>query len=200
MARRHFLLIGLVGLILARPVWAALDDGLAAYDSGDYLAAYRELLPLADAGDPVAQHALARMFFAGQGMPRDAAAAMVWERKAADLGEPAAQLDLATRYENGIDVPADSEEAARWYGMAAERGAAVAQYRLGLLYLDGAGVAQNLVTAHMWLNLAAARLPPGEVRNAVANARDAVGAKMSVTQVRQAQQRAREWKVKGSTP
>jgi TPR repeat protein len=197
---RYLLLIGLAALTLARPSWAALDDGLAAYDSGDYLAAYRELRPLADAGDPAAQHALARMFFAGQGMPRDAVAAMGWERKAADLGETAAQLDLATRYENGIDVPTDMEQAARWYGMAAEHGAPVAQYRLALLYLNGVGIAQDLVTAHMWLNLAAAKLPPGEVRNAVANARDAVGAKMSVTQIRQAQERARDWKPKGGIP
>src|SRR5712691_8091301 len=109
-ATRHILLIGLIGLAVARPSWASLDDGLAAYDGGDYLAAYRELRPLADAGDPAAQHVLARMLFAGQGMPQDAAAAMIWERKAADLGEPAAQLDLATRYENGIDVPADLDQ------------------------------------------------------------------------------------------
>jgi len=202
MAARRTFLIGLVGLILmlARPSAAALADGLAAYDSGDYLAAYRELRPLADAGDPAAQHALARMFFAGQGMPRDAAVAMGWERKAAAMGEAAAQLDLATRYENGIDVPVDLEQAAKWYELAAEHGAPVAQYRLALLYFNGVGVAQDFVTAHMWLNLAAAKLPPGEVRNAVANARDAVAAKMSVTQIRQAQGRARDWKPKGGKP
>jgi uncharacterized protein len=202
MTTQRIFLIGLVGLTLtlARPGWAALDDGLAAYDGGDYLDAYRDLRPLADAGDPTAQHALARMFFAGQGMPRDVTTALGWERKAADAGEAAAQLDLATRYENGIDVPADVEQAARWYGMAAEHGAPVAQYRLGLLYLNGVGVAQDLVTAHMWLNLAAAKLPPGEVRNAVANTRDAVGAKMSVTQIKQAQERARDWKPKARLP
>jgi TPR repeat protein len=116
------------------------------------------------------------------------------------MGEAAAQLDLATRYENGIDVPVDLEQAAKWYGMAAEHGAPVAQYRLALLYFNGVGVAQDLVTAHMWLNLAAAKLPPGEVRNAVANARDAVAAKMSVMQIRQAQERARDWKPKGWIP
>lgn len=199
-ATRHTMWVALVGLILAPPVSAALDDGLAAYDNGDYVAAYRELHPLAEAGDPTAQHGLARMFFAGQGVPRDVVAAMAWERKAADLGEPAAQLDLATRYENGIDVPADPEQAARWYGMAAEHGAPVAQYRLGLLYLNGIGVAQDLVTAHMWLNLAAAKLPPGEVRNAVANMRDAVGARMNVTQIKQAQARARDWRPTGRMP
>jgi len=199
-ATRHTLLIGMIGLTLAQPSWASLDDGLAAYDDGDYLAAYRELRPLADIGDPAAQHMLARMFFAGQGMPRDAVAALAWERKAADLGEAAAQLDLATRYENGIDMPADMEQAAKWYGLAAQHGAPVAQYRLGLLYLNGTGVAQDLVTAHMWLNLAAAKLPPGEARSAVANARDAVGAKLSAMQIKQAQEPARDWKLGDGMP
>jgi uncharacterized protein len=193
-------LVGVLALVVARPSWAALAEGLAAYDDGDYLAAYRELGPLAAAGDPTAQHALARMFFAGQGVPRDAGAAMSWERKAADSGEAAAQLDLATRYENGISVPLDPAEAAKWYRLAAEQSVPVAQYRLGLLYVTGIGVAQDLVTAHMWLNLAAAKLPPGEVRNAVASARDAVAAKMSVTQVKDAQTRARNWKPTGRSP
>lgn len=197
---RYILLIGLLGLALAPPGWAAWDDGLTAYDSGDYLAAYRELLPVAEAGDPSAQHVLARMFFAGQGVPRDTAAAMAWEGKAAELGEAAAQLDLATRYENGIDVPVDPVQAAKWYGLAAEQGAPVAQYRLGLLYLNGVGVAPDLVTAHMWLNLAAAKLPPGEVRNVVASTRDAVAAKMSAAQVEEAQVRARNWRPRGRLP
>jgi uncharacterized protein len=199
-ATRYILLIGLLGLTLARPCRAALDDGLAAYDNGDYLTAYRELQPLAEAGDPGAQHTLARMLFAGQGVPRDAVAAMSWERKAAELGSAEAQLGLAIRYENGIDLPMDPAQAAKWYGMAAEQGAPAAQYRLGLLYLNGVGVARDLVTAHMWLNLAAAKLPPGEVRNAVASARDAVAAKMSVAQVKEAQTRARYWKPKERLP
>jgi TPR repeat protein len=94
----------------------------------------------------------------------------------------------------------DPAQAAKWYGMAAEQGAPAAQYRLGLLYLNGVGVARDLVTAHMWLNLAAAKLPPGEVRNAVASARDAVAAKMSVAQVKEAQTRARYWKPKERLP
>src|SRR5882724_5585741 len=128
-ATRDLLLIGMIGLALARPGWASLDDGLAAYDDGDYLAAYRELRPLADIGDPAAQHMLARMFFAGQGMPRDAAAALARERKAADLGEAAAQLDLVFKQKTAYDMPADMEQAAKWYGLAAQHGAPVAQYR-----------------------------------------------------------------------
>ena len=55
-------------------------------------------------------------------------------------------------------------------------------------------MAQDLVVGHMWLNLAAAQLPAGEARNMVVQAREAVGNKLTVEQMRQAQTQAREWR------
>jgi TPR repeat protein len=195
-AVRRLLLAGLLGLTLTSPASADLAGGLAAYESGDYLAAYRELRTLAELGDPAAQHILARMYFSGQGVPRDAQQGLGWERKAAERGDAQAQLDLAMRYHYEIDVPKDIAEAAKWYRLAAEQNLAVAQYRLGLLILNELGEPRDLIEAHLWLNLAAAKLPPGEIRTSVVTTREALAAKMTTAQIKEAQKLARDWQPK----
>lgn len=72
----------------------------------------------------------------------------------------------------------------------AERGDADAQRNLGLAYYNGDGVPQNYAEAHKWINLAASQ----ESKNA--DARDAVAARMTPTQIAEAQRLAREWKPK----
>jgi uncharacterized protein len=192
-AARRVVLGGLIALGLAIPAFAGLDDGLAAYDRGDYATAYRELAPAAAGGSPLAQYNLARMYFTGEGVSRDSAEGLKWLGKAAMAGVGLAQYQLGARHEWGIDVAQDYGEAARWYRIAADRGVAVAQFRLGLLYMNGLGVTRDVVAAHLWLNLAASRLPPGEPRIAVAKLRDSVAANMTAGQVAQAQAAARNW-------
>ena len=43
---------------LATPAWADFDEGLAAYQRGDYAAAFREWKPLAEQGFANAQYNL----------------------------------------------------------------------------------------------------------------------------------------------
>jgi TPR repeat protein len=190
---RSLILGGLIAIFLPMRAFAGLDDGLAAYDRGDYATAYRELAPAAAGGAPLAQYNLARMYFTGEGVSRDTAEGLKWLIKAAVAGVGLAQYQLGARHEWGIDVPQDYGEAARWYRIAADRGVPVAQFRLGLLYMNGLGVIRDMVAAHQWLNLAASRLPPGEPRIAVAKLRDSLAANMTAGQVAQAQMAARNW-------
>jgi uncharacterized protein len=192
----RLMLAALLAFALIPPAAAELADALAAYDSGDYAAAYRELHALAALDDPAAEHALARMYFAGQGVVQDTKEGLRWEVRAATGGDAQAQFELGARYENGIGIAADPAKAVAWFRVAAEQGLPAAQYRLGLRLLAATDGEPDLVTAHMWLNLAAAKLPPGEVRNTVAHARDALTARMSVAQVRRAHGLAREWRAK----
>ncbi len=37
-------------VVLAAPAWAGWDEGVAAYDRGDYATAFREMKPLAEQG------------------------------------------------------------------------------------------------------------------------------------------------------
>jgi hypothetical protein len=60
----------------AGPVGAGWDEGIAAYERGDYETALRELYPLAEQGDAKAQNNLGDMYCYGHGVPQDYAEAV----------------------------------------------------------------------------------------------------------------------------
>ena len=62
------------------------EDGLAAYDRGDYATALKFWRPLAEQGDAEAQNNLGYMYNEGHGVPQDEAEALKWLRKAAEQG------------------------------------------------------------------------------------------------------------------
>ncbi len=70
--------IVLIGL--AAPAWAGFDEGVAAYNRGDYATALREWRPLAEQGDASAQLNLGSMYDAGVGVSQDYAEAVRWYR------------------------------------------------------------------------------------------------------------------------
>ncbi|MBH64573.1 MAG: hypothetical protein CL569_19435 [Alphaproteobacteria bacterium] len=82
------LLTALTALMLfATPVVAGdWEDGLAAYQAGDYQKAIRLWKPLAEQGGVDAQSYLGLMYDFGEGVPKDDAKAVHWYRKAAEQG------------------------------------------------------------------------------------------------------------------
>ena len=62
----------------------AFEDGIAAYDRGDYATALRLWQPLAEEGDPYAQNNLGFMYAEGDGVPLDHIKAARWYRLAAE--------------------------------------------------------------------------------------------------------------------
>ncbi len=105
-------------LLWAGPARAGYPEAIELIDRGEYEAAYRELLPLAEAGDANAQFHLAFMYDYGQGVARDPATAAEWYRKAAAQDLAVAQFTLADMYEAGKGVGQDLVEAYRWYDRA----------------------------------------------------------------------------------
>ncbi len=101
---------------------ADFATGLAAYDAGDYATARMEWLALAEAGDPVAQTALADLHANGAGVPQNFAIAAQWFRRAADQGHMVAQLNLGDYYARGRGVPHDLSAAWLWLSLAARQG------------------------------------------------------------------------------
>ncbi len=67
-------------VVLAAPAWAGWDEGVAAYDRGDYATAYREWKPLAEQGHSVAQYNLGSLYYHAE---QDYENATKWLRKAA---------------------------------------------------------------------------------------------------------------------
>mgnify|MGYP003379299219 CR=1 FL=1 len=185
-------------LALCLCAWAVLagpfEDGVTAYERGDYAAVLRLWRPLADQGNASAQYNLGVMYSRGDGVPQDYAEALKWYRKAADQGEASAQYNLGFMYHNGQGVPQDYVEAHKWYRKAADQGHASAQLNLGVMYDSGQGVPQDYVASHQWLNLSAARATDKETRDMAVSNRDIAAAKMTPAQVAEAQKLAREWK------
>lgn len=104
------------------PAW---DRAVAAFDSGDYDAAIREMRPLAERGDAHAQNNMGLMHFFGQGVPQDYDEAARWFRLAAEQGNTEAQYSLGASYLFGNGVPQDSVYGYMWADIAVSNGAAV---------------------------------------------------------------------------
>jgi TPR repeat protein len=76
--------------VLAGP-W---EDGMAAYNRGDYVPAIRLFRPLAEQGNPKAQSVLGVMYRRGQGVARNSAHAFMWLSFAAKRGDAKAKAGL----------------------------------------------------------------------------------------------------------
>ena len=174
------------------------EDGVSAFERGDYVAALRLWRPLAEQGRARAQYNLALMYAKGWGVPQDYAVAVEWYRRAAEQGLAEAQFNLAQMYFGGRGVPQDDAVAVEWYRKAAEQGLAMAQFNLAWMYDEGRGVPQDYAVAHKWLSLAASRFPASEVElhDKAVKAREAIARQMTPAQIAEAQRLAREWKPK----
>ena len=120
--RRPLRLIGvlpLLALLLAGPAEADYKTAIAAFDKGDYEAAYDLLLPLAEGGDRNAQFTIGFMYDYGRGLPASKPDAVMWYRLAAEQGLTVAQFTLGAIFEAGRAAPLDLIEAFRWYSVAA---------------------------------------------------------------------------------
>src|SRR5262252_6842177 len=117
---RH-LIMAIVPLLLhvAAPwCWAGFQEGVNAYDRGDYATAVREWLPLAQQGFVLAQFNLGLMYQQGQGVSQDYGQAMQWYRRAAEQGYAEAQAMLGLMYAQGRGVPQDVVQAYLWLTLA----------------------------------------------------------------------------------
>ena len=119
----------LSGAAMAGP-W---EDGLAAYQRGDYATTLKLWRPFADRGDSLAQLILGVMYDKGQGVPQDYAEAVRWYRLAADQGEAAAQTNLGIMYRTGQGVPQDYMLEHMWFNLAAAHGNSFAVKNRALL-------------------------------------------------------------------
>ncbi len=165
-----------------------LEDAVVAAHQGDYAAARKLLLPLAEQGDARAQFNLGYMYANGWGVRRDFHEAVEWYRKAADQGLPNAQYNLGIEYANGDGIAQDQVEAVKWYRRAANQGFAAAQFNLGYMYSTGRGVHLDMIAADMFFSLseAAGMRTAGQFRALIEP-------EMNDAQKAEALKRAREW-------
>ena len=169
---------------------AGFVEGATAYNNKNYAVAYKEILPLARAGNADAQHLLGLMYNMGRGVRQDYKEALAWHRKAATQGKADAQYVVGAMYYTGNAVIQDHQQAVGWFRKAAEQGHAQAQQVLGLMYrYHIGGVPQDNVLAYMLWNLAAAS---GNVN--AAEQRSSVIKQMTEEQIEEGQALSAAWK------
>ena len=93
----------------------AFEDGVAAYDQGQFEKAFELWLPLAQGGNAVVQFNLAALYEKGTGVPQDLKEAARWYLEAAKHGDIDAQMKIADFYEQGTGVAKDAAAARDWY-------------------------------------------------------------------------------------
>ena len=109
-------------------------------EDGDYL---QRMLPLAEAGDALAQAAVAEAYFYGRSTETNRVTAVSWYRKAAAAGNADAQASLGLCLFRGWGCNKDFEEAVSWYTKAATQGNLGAMNDLAFCYLHGYGVEED---------------------------------------------------------
>lgn len=142
-----------------------LEAGRAAFHAGDMVRALDLLLPLARAGDAVAQRwaGLAYLDSMTNNPCRSVSEAIHWLKTAADQSDARAAYELGVVYKHGddgqrIDRPKAAalfQQALSVSDTAAEAGSAEHQFVLGCMYWCGNGVRKNARRGLRWLRLAA---------------------------------------------
>jgi TPR repeat protein len=131
------------------------DDGMRAYDAGDFAKALEIWGPVAENGDAVAQYSLGKLLeIGGAGVPFDLVTAAKWYRRSASQGISSAQNNLGLMYAQGRGVPQDVARAARLWLDAAAQDHVIAQFNLGLAYFRGEGLAEDRIEARRWFRRA----------------------------------------------
>ena len=120
----------------------------------DYL---NRMLPLAEAGDAIAQSAVAEAYFYGRGTETNRVTAVTWYRQAAEAGEASAQASLGLCLFRGWGCEKDLKEAADWYAKAAAQEHLGAMSDLAFCYLHGYGLEPDPEKGFQWALQAAER-------------------------------------------
>lgn len=142
-----------------------LEIGREAFRAGDHVRALDQLLPLARAGDAVAQCLAGRTYLdeLHDNPCRSVSEGIFWLEQAADRGDFRAAYELGAHFKYGLhDLRKDKGKAARFLERAralaepaSEAGSAEGQFVLGLMYWHGNGVRRNAKRGLHWLRLAA---------------------------------------------
>ena len=127
-----------------------LEQGLSAFEKGNFDVAFGKLNPLSDAGVAMAQNIVGRMYLRGQGVPLDYNQALLLFRKAASQGLPNAKNNIGVMYTAGRGVPQDYKEAVAWFLEAANEGFPLAMDNLADMYEKGFGVMPNRAEEDRW--------------------------------------------------
>lgn len=109
-------------ILLASPALAGpLEDGINAFDAGEFRRAMELLLPVAEEGAAEAQFYVGQMHDFGRGVVQDDWRALEWYDRAARLGHGGAQFGVARMFDSGESIPQQFVESYAWASVAADQ-------------------------------------------------------------------------------
>ncbi len=136
--------------VIAAP---SVRSGVEMWRNGDYAGAVAAWQPFASGGDMDAMFNMGQAYKLGRAVPRDAAIARDYYRRAAAKGHLPAQANLGILLFQAGEKP----EAVRWLKAAADKNEMRAQYVLGVALWNGDGVPRSLTLAYGYLTRASAQ-------------------------------------------
>jgi len=146
------IIIALMALALsASPVLAGMKEAKAAYEAKDYKTAFKEYLPLAEAGNYKAQYWIGDMYRFGLGRKRDYNKAVIWFKKAVNNGAIATLISLGYMAGKGQGMKKSIAKRECYNRFAAIRGDETAQWALYFTLSDSFFTMKE---AKKWLNRA----------------------------------------------
>ena len=127
-------LIVSLGLALTLSFGATFNEGVEAFEKGDYKTALQIFEELSYKNNAKAKYNLGAMYQNGDGVRQDYKKAKEWFEKSAAKNYAPAQFNLGIIYGTGKrGVKQDYKKAKEWYEKAAAQGDTEAQYNLGTM-------------------------------------------------------------------
>lgn len=149
-----FVVSGCVTNIVAEKA-SRFDQGVAAYDAGDFAAAYRIWSELAEEDDLAAMRNAAQLLRQGKGVEKNPKEAFELYMEAAEKGLVTAMANVGDMYLAGEGTEKNPQAAAAWYARAATAGLSLAQMKLAEMYEQGNGVERDPARARSLIERAA---------------------------------------------
>jgi TPR repeat protein len=152
----YLLLIAVLSMFWTMPGIAGMPEAEAAYQRGDFNAAFNELKPLAEQGNAAAQALLGALYRDGKGVSQDYVQALGWLRKASSQGYDLANVTLESMYSSQQGITKQEVRDLALHGDVAAQSAMAA-------ILGNTGNPRDLGEAYVWLKLVASNPNAGSL-------------------------------------
>src|SRR5882757_477459 len=131
------------------------ERGLAAYERGQYLEAFKLWKVASQAGDAEANYRIGTLYAKNQGVAGSIPDAVVWYERAAQLGHVEAQFQTGLAFLYGANAAVGLNRPETWRRSSAARLGDKASNAHDLVFPHGTSVERDLDAAFRWISAAA---------------------------------------------
>ena len=130
----------------------ALENGINAFEKGQYKTALRDWKSMENENNPDAIFNIGLLYMKGLGVEQDYVKAKTIFKKAAHYGSVDAAYNLGVIYKKGLTGHPSTKDAIYWWKQAADYGHADSQFNYGVILAYGKGIKKDEKAAiELWL-------------------------------------------------